>query len=222
MAYWILSGLVKVYCPLRDGTRVLVRIGGPGDLVGMIDAVAAGARRVQAFQAQAMTKVSVAIFTREHVLALLKTLPSSALVAFLQEANTAWSEMFFWYGWFLGLSYQDRLRWVFEHLAERFGVRDSRGVIITPELSHEELAEMIASSRPMASRLIAEFIQRGELARRDKRYILLKSARREPLRALPQASKAAPGANHNNGRHPGPASERPRPLDQVGGTAPNR
>ena len=198
MGYWVLSGLVKIYCPMPDSTRVLVTIAGPGDLVGLTDATDRGGRRVQAFEAQAMTRVSVAIFTRDSIFGLLKTLSPERLVAFFQEINTAWSEMLSWYTWFLGLSFHQRLQWVFKHLAQRFGVRDARGIILMPELSHEELAEMIASSRPMVSRLIGECIERGELARRDKRYIVLKSSKREPADESPSQGQVVDGAKERD------------------------
>jgi len=198
VAYWILSGLVKVYCPMPDGTRVLIRVAGPGDFVGVIDAPGASGRRTQAFEAQAMSRVSLAIFTRDHVLTLLKSVGTASLVAFLEDVNTTWSELFFWCAQFLGLSFRERLQSVLEYLGGRFGVRDARGVLLTPELSHDDLAEMIASSRPMVSRLIAEFMERGQLARQGKHYILLRAPQREPVRPLPLAPRVERSVNHNH------------------------
>lgn len=190
VAYWVLSGLVKVYFPLPDGTRVIVRVAGPGDFIGIVDAIGNNGRHVQALEAEAMTKVSVAIFTRDHVMAMLKAMPSADLIALMQVVNTTWSEVFSWCARFLGLSFRDRLRSVFESLASRYGVRESRGILLTPELSHDDLAEMIASSRPMVSRLIAEFIEQGELARQGRHYILINSGTQE-------AAVPAPSANGN-------------------------
>jgi len=198
VGYWILSGLVKVYFPLPDGTRVIVRVAGPGDFLGVIDSVGMNGRRTQAFEAEAMSKVSLSIFTRDHVLAMLKTMTPQALVALLEDVNTTWSDVFSWCAKFLGLPFRDRLQWILQHLASRFGVRDSRGILLTPELSHDDLAEMIASSRPMVSRLVAEFIERGELARQGKHYILINGAATNPVRPVALASKAtrAPVREH--------------------------
>jgi CRP-like cAMP-binding protein len=190
LGYWVLTGLVKVYFPLADGTRVIVRVAGPGDFVGIIDCMGSNARRVQAFESEAMTKVSVAIFTRDHVLAMLKTMSPASLVALLEDVNTSWSEIFSWCAKFLGLSLRDRLQWIFQYLAGRYGVRDARGILLTLELSHDDLAEMIASSRPMVSRLIAESMERGELARQGKHYILTNGAAASPVRAVPSPTKA--------------------------------
>lgn len=167
-----------------------MRVAGPGDFVGVIDCIGTSARRVQAFEAEAMTKVSVAIFTRDHVFAMLKTMNPASLVALLEDVNTTWSEVFSWCAKFLGMSFRERLQGIFQYLACRYGVRDSRGIMLTLELSHDDLAEMIASSRPMVSRLITESMERGELARQGKHYILTNGSAASPVRALAPAPKA--------------------------------
>ena len=45
---------------------------------------------------------------------------------------------------------------------------------MVPELSHEDLAEMIGSSRPMVSKLIGDMIKEGFLARGEKRHFILR------------------------------------------------
>ncbi len=63
---------------------------------------------------------------------------------------------------------------VLSDLAKRVGVRDSQGIMLIPEIFHDDLAEMIGCSRPMISRLIAQMVESGLLARRGKQYVLLK------------------------------------------------
>jgi len=189
VAYWITSGLAKVYFPLPDGNRVVVRLAGPGEFIGVIDHQGTNGRRVQALEAAAMTEVSVAILTRGRVLAMLSSMSPARLVDLLEDVNTAWSEMFSWRARFLGLSFRDRLQWVFENLA-RYGVRDSHGILLTPELSQNELAQMIGSSRPEISRLIAEFMKRGVLARQGKHYIWVDTAITAPGSSRPRGLPA--------------------------------
>jgi hypothetical protein len=45
-------------------------------------------------------------------------------------------------------------------------------------LSHEDLAEMIGSSRPMVSKLIGDMIQEGLIARGGKRRFILRLGQR--------------------------------------------
>jgi DNA-binding IclR family transcriptional regulator len=70
------------------------------------------------------------------------------------------------------MTLRERLEAVFAELAERFGVSDARGILITPELDQEGLAEMIGGSRPMVSKLLMEMKQEGVIAREGKHYIL--------------------------------------------------
>ena len=37
--FYVITGLVKVYCPRPDGTRILIELAGPGDFVGYADYV---------------------------------------------------------------------------------------------------------------------------------------------------------------------------------------
>jgi CRP-like cAMP-binding protein len=71
------------------------------------------------------------------------------------------------------MDYSERLETVLRDLAQKFGVRESRGTLLIPELGHADFAEMIGSSRPMVSRLIAEMIANRRLAYDGKHYIVL-------------------------------------------------
>jgi CRP/FNR family transcriptional regulator, cyclic AMP receptor protein len=173
LIFWVVTGLVKLYCPLSGGGRTLVRLAGPGDLLGHIDFVDADGRRSQAFEAHALTKCSIAIVTREQLNKLLQKLEPQQLIRLLEAVNTFWSSMAHWFALLLGISFRERLEITLDDLATKFGVRDTRGTLLVPELSHVDLAEMIGSSRPMVSRLVNEMIAEGALARRGKQYILL-------------------------------------------------
>lgn len=171
--FWIFAGLAKVYCPRSDGTRILVKLAGPGDLVGHVDSIDSKGHRTQAFEVQTLTKCSVAIYTREHVTKLLRSLDPAILIQVIEQLNTAWSSMARWFGTFLGMSFQERLEVVLKELGARFGVREKRGILLVPELAHSDLADMIGSSRPMVSRLIAEMTKEGLLLRQGKQFILV-------------------------------------------------
>ena len=178
--FWVLTGLAKVSYPNTDGTRVVVKLAGPGDVIGFADTVDSAGRHTQAFEAEAVTKSSVALFTRDHVIRTLHRLSPLKLVSLIESLNSSWSAMNSFYARFLGLSFRERLEIIFSQLAERFGAKDSRGVLLTPGLSHDALAEMIASSRPMVSRLIAEMVDQRVIARQGKHYILLDASTPAP------------------------------------------
>lgn len=213
LLFLVLTGLVKVYCPLPDGNRILLSLAGAGDLTGHVDYLDSEGRRAQVFEVEALTKCSIALVTREHVIKLLQSLDHAALLQVIERLNTAWSAMARWFGTFLGMSFRERLEVVLNELAAKFGVRDTRGILLMPELAHSDLADMIGSSRPMVSRLIAEMTEEDLLLRQGRQFILLKSLSGEKSDSFSQPT---------NGRHFFPKSSpqlagRPSFKHSVGG-----
>jgi CRP/FNR family cyclic AMP-dependent transcriptional regulator len=170
----VLAGYVKVYCNTANGARVLARLSGPGDIIGYADAEDCKGRRSKIFETQALTKCSIALFTRERAVRLLRSLEPDQTIELYQTLNSFWSLTLHWWTSFLGLPFQQRLELVLSDLGRRVGVHDNRGTLIIPELSQADLAEMIASSRPLVSRLLNEMEERGLVQRRGKQYLLLK------------------------------------------------
>ncbi len=170
----VLAGYVKVYCNATTGARVLARLSGPGDIIGYADCEDGKGRRSKIFETQALTKCSIALFTRERAVRLLRSLDPDQAIELYQTLNSFWSSTLHWWTSFLGLPFQQRLEVVLSDLGRRVGVHDNRGTLIIPELSQADLAEMIASSRPLVSRLLNEMEERGLVQRRGKQYILLK------------------------------------------------
>jgi CRP/FNR family cyclic AMP-dependent transcriptional regulator len=171
----ILSGYVNVYCPVGDGNRTLVRLAGPGEIIGYADYVDEKGRYARVFEAQIASKCTLALFSRDHIARLLATLPPDALISIIASLNTFWSENLRFFATLLTLPFWNRLIIVMSDLAKRAGVQDADGIILIPELGHEGLSEMIGCSRPMVTRLIAEMVKSGLLARRGKQYVLLKN-----------------------------------------------
>ena len=191
VVFAVLTGLVKVHSSRAGSDPVLVEIAGPGDLVGYADFADADGERSQLFEATALTNTCVALFTRHQIAEVLKSLEPEALLRITEAINSMWSSVVYRYATFLGMSLRKRLEIVLGELAERFGVPDSRGTLLLPELAQEELAEMIGSSRPMVSKLLTEMTARGTLIREGRRHILL--AAQKPAHAGAAASPREPG-----------------------------
>ena len=170
----ILSGFVNVYCPVGDGNRTLVRVAGPGEVIGYPDYIDEKGRRARLFEAQVASRCTLALFSRDHLEQMLVDQPKDVLISIVMTLNTFWSDNVRFFATLLSLPFWDRLTMVLSDLATRAGVQDSEGTILIPELGHEDLAEMIGCSRPMVSRLIAEMTESGLLSRRGKQYVLLK------------------------------------------------
>ena len=171
----ILSGYVYVYCPVGDGYRTLVRIAGPGEIIGYSDCVDEKGRNARLFEAQVASKSTLALFSRDHIARLLAGLSPNALISIGLSLNTFWSENLRFFATLLSLPYWDRLTIVLSDLAKRVGASDSEGTILIPEIGHDILAEMIGSSRPLVTQLIAQMVEARLIARRGKQFVLLKN-----------------------------------------------
>jgi len=206
VVFAVLTGLVKVQSSRAGSDPVLVELAGPGDLVGYADFADADGGRSQLFEAAALTNTSVALFTRHQISEVLKSLEPEALLRITEAINSMWSSVVYRYATFLGMSLRKRLEIVLGELAERFGVPDSRGTLLLPELAQEELAEMIGSSRPMVSKLLTEMTERGSLIREGRRHIVI--AAPKPAGASAAATAAPREPRLHPAFEPAPAATR--------------
>ena len=100
------------------------------------------------FQATALTNCCVALFTRHQVSEVLKGLEPQALLRIAEAINSMRSSVVYRYATFLGMSLRKQLEIVLDELAERFGVPDSRGTLLLPELAQESFGKMIGQFTP--------------------------------------------------------------------------
>lgn len=190
---WLVKGVVKVYCPFEvEGARVLTRLAGPGDLLGQVNYLNCSGHR-QLLEAHAATKCEIAVVGRECAMRVFERLEKSDLIRLVSHLNLMWSESLFWYVSLIGLGFKHRLEVVLADLCARFGVREKRGILIIPELSQLDLAEMIGSSRPMITRLLKEMTEGRELIRHGKQVIVSPDVQwlsRRPLLPVTERKKA--------------------------------
>lgn len=189
LLFLVEAGVVKICSPAADGSRYVVHIAGPGEVLGYVSIGNSVAGEVQAFEAEALTRCSVVPIPREHVRQALGKLDLAEMIKLTEEANRAWASIFANFVRCLNSTFRERLENVLRDLAARFGVPHTRGIPIPLKLSHEDFAELIGSSRPMASRLLSEMMDEGMLLREDGRYVLL----------APGHLRARPGLNRFGG-----------------------
>jgi CRP-like cAMP-binding protein len=168
----VMSGMVKVYCTGGGLPRVLMDLAGPGDLAGYanLGGLTSG---VPLFAAEALTGASVALFSRDHLLRVMRGLEPGTLLALTETLNSLWSMMVHRFAHYLVMSLRERLIDVFMRIAHCYGARGADGGILLPELGQEALAEMIGGSRPTVSKLLTEMAGDGIIAREGRRYLLI-------------------------------------------------
>jgi CRP/FNR family transcriptional regulator, cyclic AMP receptor protein len=224
LLFWVLKGFVKLYLPHGDGNRTLVSLARPGDLLGFVNETDPNGRR-QAFEAYALTRCSLGLLSHQRLAQLIHKIDHATAIGLFERFNAAWSTLFARYVSFVGSSFRERLEKVLYNLGERFGVSDERGTLLMPELSQDDLAEMIGSSRPMVSKLIADMSKEGLLVRGEKRRFILRAqperpasiapgdlparvapnaGSKQPARAFAPLSSAIPARAHNQRPFTGP------------------
>ena len=66
-----------------------------------------------------------------------------------------------------------RLATLLLNLAERFGEENGSGTILSVRLTHQELANMIASTREAVSKVMSEFQREGSIEVQNRRIVLV-------------------------------------------------
>ena len=193
---WVVKGLVKESCPSRSGSRIVVRLATAGDVIGCADIIDGKGQWLRQFEAQALSKCVVAMITRQRVRELLTKLDSASVLEISERMNAAWSGWVHYYAALMGMSFRERLELVLAELGRKLGAPDDDGIALTFEPAHGDLAEMIGSSRPMVSRLMAELIAQGEIARRGRLYILLNGGTIASIASRDAAAGAPPPTDH--------------------------
>ncbi len=152
--FLIESGWVKIYRLSLDGRRATVgSIRSPGEIMGLAETLWGGERTCFA---GAISNVSLVIIRKNKFEELLSRHPVLALKvakflgARMREAEAIIHEMMCWQA-------PGRLAMMLLKMGERCGEEYKRGVKINLQLTHEELANMVGTSRQTVTSLLNTF-----------------------------------------------------------------
>ena len=148
------SGRVKLAIASRDGRTIIVRVAGPGAVLGLSAALASRAHEVTA---EVIENTSVRAIPVRDFMALLQRRPSAAMAAtrlVLEEHDAVFSDIrrFALPATVAGRLASLLLGWLAE--PSRAGRKENR--IIVP-LTQEEIASMTGTSRETVSRVLQQF-----------------------------------------------------------------
>ncbi|MCW5828826.1 MAG: Crp/Fnr family transcriptional regulator [Deltaproteobacteria bacterium] len=158
--FCIKEGRVKCYRLGPGGQRQIIRIVGPGDLLGFSAVIRGGAH---AETAEALENAVVCFIPKESFLSmfsdrreLVSRLLSKTLGDTQQMEDTVLS--------ISTMNVRDRTLRLFRHLGMRFGITDaqSEGILwLDVPLTRQEMAEMIGTSVETLIRMLAELKDEG-------------------------------------------------------------
>lgn len=175
--YLILSGQVKVVQVSAEGKEHIFAIHKKGDFFGemaLLDGKTAPATVV------ALKDGRICIITKEvfsHVVMRNRRAVDGIIDLLCMRLRQAWLQI-------RVMSFEDaeqRVRVVLQGLGEKFGVRDSRGVIIDLGITHQTIAYLSTTSRETVTRFLNKAVKSGEIEVLASKQILLKRAFSEKL-----------------------------------------
>ena len=171
--FLVCTGQVKLACSSRDGKTLILKIAMPGDLLGL-GAVLSGSK--YEVSAQALEPTQVKKIEREQFLAFLQKHGQASLHA--AKALSAEYKTAFFEARRLALSGSAASR--LAGLLLDWGRLSSCGkpeMRFTMALTHEELANMVGSSRETVTRILTRFRKEGLIESRGS-SILIQAPRR--------------------------------------------
>jgi CRP-like cAMP-binding protein len=166
--YVLLSGVAKLSLLNRD-ERVLVGLVGPGEIFGVSSLLPDATRP---FRCDAFSDCTVGVGDPAKFVEIVLGVPLERLSRTLDVTVGRWWGMLQRYTNFIGLSVRERLAGALLELGAKFGVDDARGKLITLNLTHADLAELVGASRQRTTEQLNEF-EREHLLIRDGRRLII-------------------------------------------------
>ena len=163
------EGRVKIYKLSAEGKELTLAILEPGEIFGEMALVDEGPRDTIA---EALDDMLLCVIRRRDFEILLRKKPELAMrVTKLigvrrREIENQLENLVF-------RSASSRLALLLMSLAEKHGVRDSRGIILNVKLSQQELANLIGTARETTSALLNEFKRLGIIDIQHRRIKVL-------------------------------------------------
>lgn len=180
------SGKVKVSKGSEDGREITIAILEPGEIFGEVEVLDDSLRDTIA---EALDDTYICVIKREDFESLLKRRPDlsfklTKLMGLRLKRIESHIE---------NLVFKDvpaRLAHLLLDFSKKFGVKEGDGIRIGLRITHQEIANLIGSTRETVSMTLGEFRRRGFIALEGRKILILKE---DGL-----SSMARPGSNLNN------------------------
>ncbi|MGB7982454.1 MAG: Crp/Fnr family transcriptional regulator [Candidatus Nanopelagicales bacterium] len=173
--YLIESGKIKLGHAAPDGRESLIAVLGAGELLGELSLFDPGPRTATAI---AVTKTKVLSMGHEALLPWLVGRPdlAAALLASLarrlRRTNEAMADLVF-------SDVPGRVAKAMLDLGRKFGDETAEGLLVSHDLTQEELAQLVGASRETVNKALADFSARGWIHIEQRQVTLLDIPRLE-------------------------------------------
>ncbi|MFH1574477.1 MAG: Crp/Fnr family transcriptional regulator [Acidobacteriota bacterium] len=167
--YIVLAGKVKVTKATPGGKETILAIHQPGDFFGEM-ALLDG--KTSPATVAAIEDCRIATIYNEDFHRLLmrnEKVVKQIIQVLCSRLRTVWAQV-------QDLTYSTaemRIRAGLRQLYQRHGVTDSRGIIVNLKITHQELAEMVGTSRETVTRTLARLQKKGIILIEHRRIVVL-------------------------------------------------
>ncbi len=171
--YVIIDGKVKLGQTSPDGRESLLAVLGPGEMFGELSLFDPGLR---ASTATALTDAIVLGLSNEQLMPWLAGRPEvaaallQALARRLRRTNEALADLVF-------SDVPGRVAKALMDLGEKFGTVTTEGLLVTHDMTQEELAQLVGASRETVNKALADFTQRGWIRLESRQVVILDTER---------------------------------------------
>ena len=177
--FFLLAGIAKLYYSY-ERQRVLVTHLRTGDTFGMSGLLPDARRR---YSSEAVSDCVLLSIGPESFSQAVFGTSLERIGPALANVFGPWLELMTRYAQFVSLNAHGRLALSLLELADKFGVRDARGMLLPLPVSHAELGTMIGTSRQHVTMQLREFEREGLVARAGRRLIVIPERLRGALDA---------------------------------------
>jgi CRP/FNR family transcriptional regulator, cyclic AMP receptor protein len=167
--FMILDGKVKLGQSSVDGRESLLAVMGPGEIFGELSLFDPGQRTSTA---TALTDAIVLGLSNEQLRPWLAGRPEvaaallQALARRLRRTNEAMADLVF-------SDVPGRVAKALMDLGEKFGQVTADGLMVTHDMTQEELAQLVGASRETVNKALADFAQRGWIRLESRQVTIL-------------------------------------------------
>ena len=167
--YVVEHGKIKLGTASSDGRDALLAVIGPGEMIGELSLFDPGPRTATA---TALTDTVLRCLGHESLRPWLAGRPEvaepllQALARRLRKTNEAMSDLVF-------SDVPGRVAKALIDLGERFGVPQGDAVVVTHDMTQEELAQLVGASRETVNKALADFAHRGWIRLESRSVTLL-------------------------------------------------
>jgi CRP/FNR family cyclic AMP-dependent transcriptional regulator len=175
--YFVNGGRLKVSKVTRDGKELTLAYRVPGEIFGELCLVEGGPREEMA---EAMENALISVIDRAVFDAILQreAMIGARLVKVVaqrrRDVENKIEQLIF-------KDVNAKLAELLLRLGEEYGIEDSRGTLVSLKITHQEMANLIGSTRETVSLTLSQFKRRGFINTDGRKVIL---ADRDGLRAL--------------------------------------